>query len=168
MSVLFDLDGTVLDTPAGIVRVVGDTLSALGRPAADEAVVRRLIGKPLVDLFGPFLPEAEVPAAVAAFRTGFTASVVSQARELVFPGLIEVLDALAADYRIAIATSKVHASAVEILAAAGLLDRFDVVAGADDVRTSLSSPRPDSMLARRSASSSVIRCTTSRWPSPRE
>lgn len=144
MTVIFDLDGTLLDTPSGIVEVVGLTASELGIAVPAEALVRSMIGKPLPHMFNAFhWPETTTEQAVTVFRQLFSEKVVSQASNLVFPGIEQSLDALASQHRLAVATSKIVHSAEEILSAAGLRDYFEVVAGADSV----SNPKPSPDMA---------------------
>lgn len=139
MAVIFDLDGTLLDTPAGIVDVATMTALELGLTAPPENVIRAMIGKPLIQMFSTFggNPAAH-DAAVLRFRQLFTEHVVSSSASLVFPGLRESLDALQSQERMAVATSKILRSANEILSAAGLQHYFEAVAGADCV----TSPKP--------------------------
>jgi phosphoglycolate phosphatase len=130
-AVLFDLDGTLIDTPGGIVAVLREVLAEHGL-TAPEADIRATVGRPLDASFSALIglpPDApEVVSSVARFRLLFRERVVPGARELIFPGIPEVLHGLRRDGRqLAIVTSKVETSAREILAAAGMVNRFDVI-----------------------------------------
>lgn len=130
-AVLFDLDGTLIDTPAGITMVYNEVLAEDGR-TAPETVIRATIGRPLDAAFSVLLglpaDAAEVARGVARFRELFRDTVVPNARELVFPGIPAVLARLrGAGHPLAIVTSKVETSAREILASAGMVDEFDVI-----------------------------------------
>jgi phosphoglycolate phosphatase len=130
-AVLFDLDGTLIDTPSGIVAVLREVLAEGGR-TAPEAEIRATVGRPLDASFSALtgLPpdSTEVVSAVARFRQLFRERVVPGAGKLVFPGILGVLAGLRRDGRqLAIVTSKVETSAREILAAAGMVDKFDVI-----------------------------------------
>lgn len=130
-AVLFDLDGTLVDTPSGIVRVFEQVLAEDGRVATD-ADIRATVGRPLDASFGVLLDlpvdAAVVARAVTRFRDLFRTTVVPGARELVFPGVPGLLAGLrAAGHQLAIVTSKVETSAREILTSAGLMDEFDVI-----------------------------------------
>ncbi|WP_410567354.1 HAD family hydrolase [Amycolatopsis sp. cmx-4-61] len=131
-AVLFDLDGTLVDTPAGMTAVLRRVVAEHGGTAS-EAQLRATVGRPLAASLALLLglpdghPGAERAAARA--RELFTELVIPSARDLVFPGVPEVLDRLREHGRpLAVVTSKVHRSAVELLAAAGLLDHFGVLA----------------------------------------
>lgn len=130
--VLFDLDGTLLDTPRGIVRVLRDVITESGRPLPPEEAIRATVGRPLAAVFSTLLdlPEdhADTAHAVDRFRVVFREIVVPQAQELVFPGVPDLLKRLRdRGHPLAIVTSKIRASAEEILRPAGLRDDFDTV-----------------------------------------
>ncbi|MCM2578583.1 HAD family hydrolase [Streptomyces meridianus] len=130
--VLFDLDGTLLDTPRGIVRVLRDVIVESGRPLPPEEAIRATVGRPLAAVFSTLLdlPEdhAETAHAVERFRVVFREKVVPGAADLVFPGVPHLLSRLRdGGYPLAVVTSKIQASAEEILRPAGLRDDFDAV-----------------------------------------
>jgi phosphoglycolate phosphatase len=130
-AVLFDLDGTLIDTPSGIVALLRDVLAEGGRTAA-AADIRATVGRPLDASFSALVglpPDSpEVAAAVARFRQLFRERVVPGARDLVFPGVLPVLAGLRrAGHQLAVVTSKVETSAREILGAADMVDEFDVI-----------------------------------------
>ncbi|MEE1752043.1 HAD family hydrolase [Streptomyces sp. SP18CS02] len=131
-AVLFDLDGTLLDTPNAIVRVLAEVVTGSGRPLPPEAELRATVGRPLAACFSALLrlPEdhPEVGQATERFREVFRTSVVPGARSMIFPGVPALLELLRErGHRIAIVTSKIRPSAEELLLHAGLLDRFDAV-----------------------------------------
>ncbi len=131
-AVLFDVDGTLVDTPAGMTLVLRQVVAEYGG-ATDEARLRATVGRPLVASLALLLglPSAHADAERAADRARelFTELVIPSARDLVLPGVPELLDGLRETGRpVAVVTSKVHRSAVELLEAAGLLSHFDVLA----------------------------------------
>ncbi|MEV7277179.1 HAD family hydrolase [Streptomyces sp. NPDC093111] len=130
-AVLFDLDGTLLDTPSAIADTLRATLAERGRSASD-ARLRATIGRPLAASFAELtdLPEdhPEVHASVDLFRRLFREQAVPRARELVFPGVRALLEELRdGGHQIAIVTSKIRPSAEELLKPAGLYDLFHAV-----------------------------------------
>ncbi len=142
--VLFDLDGTLVDTPTAIVDNFTATLASLGFPAAEAPAIRATIGRPLGEAFGELMgtrPESDaVAAAMVRYQEFYRERIVPRARELLYPGVAEGLAALHADdHLLAIATSKFTASAEILLTAAGLREYFALVVGADGV----SRPKPD-------------------------
>lgn len=129
--VLFDLDGTLVDSSPGIRASVRAAASALGLPSPAEDRLRAMIGPPLqdgfADVFG--LRPAEATAAVAAYREHYAAGAVLDVT--VYEGVPELLDALHdAGHVLAVATSKPEPFAAQVLAHTGLLAHFASVHGA--------------------------------------
>lgn len=136
--VAFDLDGTLVDTPTGIVRAFTAAFAAMGAPAGDPAAIRATIGLPLeqafVSLLGIAPDDARVAEGVRQYQAAFRELVLPLAAELVFPGVATGLDALRdSGFTLAVATSKFSASAEALLQAAGLREAFAMVVGADQV-----------------------------------
>ncbi len=130
-TVIFDLDGVLVDSRAAIAGCINHALTALGRPTRPEVDLHPYIGPPLSHSFGELLalpPEdPEVAAMIAAYRERY--ATVSLTDTTVEDGIPEALDELATHRRLAVATSKVLAFAEPLLEAVGLRDRFEVVAG---------------------------------------
>ncbi|AQZ61998.1 Phosphoglycolate phosphatase [[Actinomadura] parvosata subsp. kistnae] len=139
---VFDLDGTLVDTPRAIVETFTAAFGALSVAAPPPAVIRATIGLPLERAFRDLLAaDAELAGqGVRHYQRLFKEIILPRAPELIFPGVVEGLDELRArGGLLAVATSKFHASADALLRAAGLRDRFALVVGADQV----SRPKPD-------------------------
>ncbi|GAA2471388.1 HAD-IA family hydrolase [Streptomyces longisporus] len=135
---MFDLDGTLVDSPRAIVETFAAAFTALGLPPRDPADVRATIGLPLEQAFGKLLgvPQDDplVAEGVARYQEAFRTVILPRARSLVFSGVAEGLAALRdRGIVVTVATSKFHASADALLTAAGLRDHVTVLVGADDV-----------------------------------
>lgn len=129
--VLFDLDGTLVDSSPGIFSSVRYAAGALGLPAPTEAQLRAMVGPPLQDGFAGALavPLADVPRAVAAYREHYAAGALLDVT--VHDGIPGLLAALGREGAVlAVATSKPEAFAVRVLQHAGLLPAFATVHGA--------------------------------------
>jgi phosphoglycolate phosphatase len=129
--VLFDLDGTLVDSTPGIWASIRVAAARLGLPAPTPAQLTAMVGPPLEEGFaGAFgLAAADVDRAVLAYREHYTAGAMLDAA--VYPGIPELLAGLRADGAVlAVATSKPEPFAVRILAHVGLLAAFDSVHGA--------------------------------------
>jgi phosphoglycolate phosphatase len=130
-TVIFDLDGVLVDSRAAIAGCTNHALAALGRPMRPEPELYPYIGPPLSHSFGELLglelEHADVAAMMTAYRARY--ATVSLTDTTVEPGIPEALDQLAPDHRLAVATSKPTAFAEPLLAAVGLRRYFDVVAG---------------------------------------
>lgn len=147
--VIFDLDGTLVDTPTGIVRAFAAALAHLDLTAAEPNAIRATVGRPLDESFGSLLTlpidHPTVLRAVAQYQVSFREIVLPAALSLVFPGVAKGLDQLLQQGdTLAVATSKFTANAEALLIAAELRDRFTLVVGADQV----SRPKPDPEMGR--------------------
>jgi phosphoglycolate phosphatase len=130
-AVLFDVDGTLVDTPGGMTKVLDAVVRETGREV-DRERLRATVGRPLAASFATLLglPEehAEVAHAVERARRLFTETVIPAAADLVFPEVPPMLAELRErGLPLAVVTSKIRRSAVELLEAAGLLDSFDTL-----------------------------------------
>jgi phosphoglycolate phosphatase len=141
--VIFDLDGTLIDTPQLIVETFSAVFAALSAPAREVAAIRATIGMPLELAFGSLLGTAlddpQVVLGIEHYQRLFKELVLPNAANRVFPGVVDGLAELAKQgVALAVATSKFRRSADALLTAAGLGDHFDLVVGADEV----SHPKP--------------------------
>ncbi|MDX2545247.1 HAD-IA family hydrolase [Streptomyces sp. WI04-05B] len=146
---MFDLDGTLVDSPRAIVEAFAVAFEAMGADPRDPADVRATIGLPLEQAFGKLLgvpqDDPRVAEGVAQYQQAFRTVILPRARSLVFPGVAEGLDELRRrGVVLTVATSKFHTSADALLTAAGLRDHFTVLIGADDV--TYPKPHPESGL----------------------
>lgn len=142
-AVLFDLDGTLIDTPAVIVETAQVVLRALGQPVAAEeaAAIRATIGLPLpiafAGLLGADAASAQVLDAVERYRVLWRAEVTPRVKKLVYPGALEGVRALhASGLKLAVVTGKAQSGADGTVDVAGLRPFFHFVGGYDSV------PRP--------------------------
>jgi len=129
--VLFDLDGTLVDSAPGIFSSVRHAAAALGLPAPMPSQLRGMVGPPLQDGFALVLgvAVADVPRAVDAYREHYAAGAMLDVT--VHSGVPELLaDLRDAGAILAVATSKPEPFAVRVLAHTGLLPCFAGVHGA--------------------------------------
>lgn len=143
-AVIFDLDGTLIDSAPAIHAVSNAVLAELGYPPLTAAQVRGFVGKGVPNLVrellsasgedpdGPLFSTLEA-ALLARYETEVEGNVP-------YPGVPEALAALAADgCRLAVCTNKPYRPAEAALRHVGLWSRFDLVIGGD----SLSTRKPD-------------------------
>jgi phosphoglycolate phosphatase len=97
-AVLFDLDGTLLDTIADLADAANLTLGELGRPARSQKEIHSFVGKGIPNLVrrcmteGTSATESEIEYAVAVFRRHY--AVVNGVRTRAYPGVTELLGTL--------------------------------------------------------------------------
>ena len=127
---LFDLDGTLIDSAVGITRCVAHALACIGHPPLPEDALRRWIGPPLRDSFAPLLGDpARVEAAVQHYRDRFETD--GWHEHTVYAGIGEVVrNAHAAGHRVAVVTAKNEAHARRIVEHLPFGDVFETVVGA--------------------------------------
>lgn len=127
---VFDLDGTLLDSTTDIHASMAHALRSLGHPAPTVDELRPRIGRPLDELFTALAPGADVAALCAAYRAHFLDTGHPSTRP--FPGAAALLGELRdAGWALAVATTKTTEGAVRTLTTLGLLDGFDHVQGTD-------------------------------------
>jgi len=147
-AVIFDLDGTLVDTPKVIVETALAALDGRARSMPEPQAIRATIGLPLSVAFSGLLglPEGspEVEEVVREYRRLWRGNVIPRSAELLYPSVAEGVQLLHdLRLRLAVATSKARSGAVMQLEAAGIAKHFDVIAGYDSVER----PKPDPQMA---------------------
>lgn len=129
---LFDLDGTITDSFAGIENSFRHALDTVGAPQPDQSVVAGIAGPPMIDSLRRLdLDEPTVDAAMRAYRERYVS--VGWLENSVFDGMDGLLaDLSASGRRLAVATSKNQSTARRILEHFGLDKHFEYIAGASD------------------------------------
>lgn len=132
--VLFDLDGTLVDSAADIAEAVNRTLDELGHAREDEATVRSWIGLGTRVLLDSALRHAgstaDVDAVMPRLMVHYEDCLLLHAR--LYPGTVEALDALAdAGVAMSMATNKPERMARVLAHAMGIDRYFTHVVGGD-------------------------------------
>ena len=146
--ILFDCDGTLVDSEALIVSAMRAAFSSHGVRAPSAEEVRAIIGLSLPTAVATLCaahPEAPVEAVAQAYRLAYRdLAGDAAASESLFEGVAEMLDAVdREDVLLGIATDKSRVGLARILAAHRLEGRFVVTKTADDAP---SKPAPDMVL----------------------
>lgn len=131
--VVFDLDGTLVDSAPDIHAALDRLMAARGLPPFGRAEVIGMIGDGVRVLVTRALAARGLPfeeTALDAFMADYGANAAAETR--LFPGIAAALEALARDgWRMAVCTNKPEAPARDLLGALGLLDRFAAIGGGD-------------------------------------
>ena len=134
---VFDCDGTLVDSQHIIVASMQRAFAEHGLSEPDPAAVRRQVGLHVVDAVSNLLPDAseKIIAAIGDSFVNF-GRVIRDAQEhdeLLFPGVVEVLEQLAArDVLLAVATGKSRRGLDRTLKEHGLGGHFMILKTADD------------------------------------
>jgi phosphoglycolate phosphatase len=143
-AVVFDFDGTLIDSHPDIADAVNLTLVDLERTARDPAEIRGMIGHGVQHLLSRALEtkdEALIGRARARFLVHYEARLVKKTRP--FPGIMELLEALRSrGLTLAIATNKPSLFTKQIVLGLGF-DRAGIraFASADEAGQRKPSPR---------------------------
>ncbi|WP_111721039.1 HAD hydrolase-like protein [Homoserinimonas sp. OAct 916] len=132
--VLFDLDGTIMDSAPGITDRLAKTLVELGRPVPSEQELMRWVGPPILDSFRDFagMDPEQAREALTVYRR-FAQVDGPYDGSAVFPGVAGLIVRLhKAGIPIALATSKPESQAVMILDHFDLSQYFTVLCGASE------------------------------------
>lgn len=134
---VFDLDGTLVDTAADLIRSLNDVLvdEGLGGVKIDDAGA--LIGagaKAMIErgfrLNGREASAADLERLYPVFIEHYGANLTVESR--VYPGVVAALDRFAlAGWRFAVCTNKPEGLSVRLMTDLGLADRFAAICGGD-------------------------------------
>lgn len=136
---IFDLDGTLIDSSEGVVAATNHALSQVGEDPRRPDEIAAYIGYPLEEMFAAFTP-APYAELWRHFQVHAKDSIVAATRPL--PHADEVLRLLsAAGYRMAIATTKIQVHIGLIIEKCGWSGLFAATVGGDEVTAV--KPAPD-------------------------
>ncbi|HWM81117.1 MAG TPA: phosphoglycolate phosphatase [Pseudolabrys sp.] len=143
--VVFDLDGTLVDTAPDLIGTLNTVLAPEGIPPVALDAARRLVGAGArVMIQRAFAAhqrvcdETNLERLFQAFIAHYSDHIAEQSRP--FPGAIEAMDHLESrGWRFAICTNKLEGLARRLLGALGIDGRFPVICGQDTFGV----PKPD-------------------------
>jgi phosphoglycolate phosphatase len=147
LTIVFDLDGTLIDTAPDLIDTLNFILVRQGLPAVPYEAARPLIGggaKGMIEralvLEGQRAAATDVERLYAAFVDHYAAHIADRSRP--FPGLEPVLDHLAAaGHQLAVCTNKLEWLSKRLLDAFQLSGRFAAICGQDTFGIQKPDPR---------------------------
>ena len=150
-TIVFDLDGTLIDTAPDLVDTLNVVFAREGLPPVPYEAARKMIGGGArnmiargIEAEGRKLAPAELERLFAEFIAQYSEHIADRSRP--FPGLTEALDELAGkDFRFAVCTNKLERLSVLLLNRLGLAHRFAVICGQD----TFGMQKPDPEVLRR-------------------
>ena len=149
--IIFDLDGTLVDTAPDLVATLNVVFASEGLPPVPYRQARTMIGGGAramlthgLNADGRVVTPEKLEQLFADFVAYYTAHVADLSQP--FPGLVEALDALSArGHRFAVCTNKFERQSRMLLEALKLTDRFDAICGQDTFAIA----KPDPEILRR-------------------
>jgi len=130
-NLIFDLDGTLIDSSDGVVEAVNYSLQQMGQPQQSPEAIKPFIGYPLETMY-PHFTDAPLDKLLGHFRDKAVETIVVSTSPL--SGVEEVLSLLQAEgFKMAIATTKIRMHVDGILAKLGWESIFSVIVGGDEV-----------------------------------
>ena len=151
IGILFDLDGTLLDTLGDLCDSVNHTLSHFGYPERSLEEVRRFVGNGALQLIRLSIPQGEDPAApFAYFQEYYNAH--CRIKTQPYEGILPALDALKEKYPVAIVSNKPDRAVKQLCA-----DYFPGIWALGEAPDCPRKPAPD-MVYKAMAQLGVERC----------
>ena len=133
-AVIFDLDGTLVDSAPGIARALDRLRAVRGLAPLDIGHARHWVSLGAAILVGKALDrdDAASPGEIAAFRAHYAEDPGAPAD--LYPGIVDALVALKqAGTTLAVCTNKPQALSERVLSATGIASHFAAVVGGDAV-----------------------------------
>jgi phosphoglycolate phosphatase len=136
-TIVFDLDGTLIDTAPDLVDTLNVVFAREGLPPVPYESARNMVGGGAramiargLEAEGRVMDPKKLETLFLDFIAHYTDHIADRSRP--FPGLIEALDALAArGCRLAVCTNKLERLSLLLLRALKLEDRFAAICGQD-------------------------------------
>jgi phosphoglycolate phosphatase len=136
--IIFDIDGTLIDSVALIIETVTDAFSAINEPVPNETAIRAISGitaREAMAILAPTATPERVDQILESYRTHYHGAAGVSAEPL-FAGALAALDRLQQrpNTILAVATGKGYRGAVTLLERHAILDRFHSVETPDHNR----------------------------------
>lgn len=140
-GVIFDLDGTLVDSFKDIATALNRTREDYGLPPLPYESVKEQVGSGSAHLVRTLvpLPEADFQEAFDAYLRYYEAHILDETTLL--DGVLSVLDRFK-DRFLGVVTNKNHHLAILVLEGLGVMDRFSVVLGGDSLPQKKPDPLP--------------------------
>jgi phosphoglycolate phosphatase len=147
-AVIFDLDGTLVDTAPDLMRATNHVLQGLGRRAISMEEVRAFVGHGARALLtrgltatGGLPENYDVEPDYGRFVDYYSANIAGGS--LPFPGVVRLLERLQSEgFGLGVCTNKLEGLSVQLLEALDLRRYFGSVVGPDTIGVAKPDPRP--------------------------
>ena len=141
MTILFDLDGTLIDSTEAILESFHHTYDLHGRVHSEEAAIKALIGYPLDVMYRQLgIEEERVGSFVDAYKEHYRK--ISTAKTVLLESAREAVEEASKFARLGIVTTKTGRYSRELLEHFGVMHHFEVLIGREDVQHPKPHPEP--------------------------
>lgn len=140
--ILFDLDGTLIDSTEAILESFYHSLASHGEvtDVSDEMITSQ-IGHPLQTMFaGVGIAGENIEAHVATYKLYYRE--ISRAKTFMLPNAIEAIEEASKFARLGIVTTKTGYYSRELMEHFGVMDYFEVLIGFENVSNPKPHPEP--------------------------
>jgi hypothetical protein len=142
-TIVFDLDGTLVDTAPDLTNALNDALIRRGHQAISQESIRSAVGFGARVMIEDALRRAgaaeDIDQMLAEFLVHYEANIAAESRP--FPGAVDSLEKLAAaGAKLAVCTNKREYLSRKLLAELGLQHYFQSIAGRDTFAVSKAAP----------------------------
>jgi len=160
-TIVFDLDGTLIDTAPDLVDTLNVVFAREGLPPVPYETARNLIGGGArmmiargIEAEGRTVAPAELERLFQDFLAYYSEHIADRSQP--FPGLADALDAMAANsWRFAVCTNKLEYLSVLLLKQLGLAHRFAAICGQDTF--GVQKPDPEVLRRTIAAAGGILR-----------
>ncbi|MBN2825913.1 MAG: HAD family hydrolase [Campylobacterales bacterium] len=141
INILFDLDGTLIDSTDAILESFGVAYHNMHYPKPHDNLIKAQIGHPLDDMFRTLgANESEVEAFVHHYKMHYRK--INQAMTTLLPNAKEAVEKAHKAANLAVVTTKTSKYSIELLKHLGIFHYFDTFVGRDDVEFPKPHPQP--------------------------
>ena len=138
--ILFDLDGTLIDSTEAILYGFRKTFETFGRVPPKDEDVKKLIGLPLDVMFANLGIEEKVEEFVQTYKNIY--KVIAKDMTVLLPNAKEAILLAKSFARLGIVTTKTGIYSKELLEHFGVMKYFEVLIGREDVKNPKPHPEP--------------------------
>lgn len=140
-TILFDLDGTLIDSTDAILESFGVAYDTFARTSPDDDDIKKLIGHPLDMMFSMLgVSLSEVNSYVLAYKEHYR--IISRKKTSLLPLGLEAIKAASKIATLGIVTTKTAQYSEELLEHMGVMHYFEVLIGRESVQFPKPHPEP--------------------------
>ena len=141
MIILFDLDGTLIDSTEAILESFSVAFKSFGEEVPKDELIEAEVGHPLDAMFKTLgVEEESVWEYVNAYKMHYRK--ISCAKTILLPQAREAVELAAQFATLGVVTTKTAKYSIELLEHMGLMSHFDVLIGREDVEYPKPHPEP--------------------------